>query len=162
MRIIVLLLFMVGGVYQAKASLPLKNFDRKAYYNVLKSGTVDAIDAEIAKVQSSNMSGKEAFEGTLLMKKADLMNKPKDKLDLFKKGRIKLETAISNDNTNTEYRFMRLIIQEHAPKQAKYKNELAADADFVTKNFKSLSQELQDIIIDYSKQSKTLKTASLK
>ena len=36
-----------------------------------------------------------------------------------------------------------------------------ADADFVTKNFKSLSQELQDIIIDYSKQSKTLKTASL-
>ena len=162
MRIIVLLLFMVGGVYQAKVSLPLKSFDRKAYYNVLKSGTVDAIDAEIAKVQSSNMSGKEAFEGTLLMKKADLMNKPKDKLDLFKKGRIKLETAISNDNTNTEYRFMRLIIQEHAPKQAKYKNELAADADFVTKNFKSLSQELQDIIIDYSKQSKTLKTASLK
>lgn len=161
MRIIVLILFIVSGFCQAKAVTPLKSFDRKSYYNVLKSGTADAIDGEIAKVQSSGINGKEAFEGTLLMKKADLMNKPKDKLDLFKKGRIKLETAINSDNANTEYRFMRLIIQEHAPKQAKYKSELVTDADFITKNFKSLSQELQDIIIDYSRQSKTLKTASL-
>lgn len=161
MRLAILLLFIAGAFCQANAAMLLKNFDRKTYYNVLKSGTIEAINEEITKVQSSGINGKDAFEGTLLMKKADLMSKPKDKLDLFKKGRIKLETAISNDNTNTEYRFMRLIIQEHAPKQAKYKNELVTDADFITKNFKSLSQELQDIIIDYSKQSKTLKTASL-
>jgi len=161
MRLVILILIITGGIYQENALMPLKSFDRKAYYNVLKSGTADAIDAQIVLVQSSGMNSKDAFEGTLLMKKADLMSKPKDKLDLFKKGRIKLETAISKDEMNTEYRFMRLIIQEHAPKQAKYKNELASDADFITKNFKSLSQELQDIIIDYSKQSKTLKTASL-
>src|SRR5689334_16024460 len=118
MRLIVLSFLFIAGALQSKAGF-VNNFDKKAFYKVLKSGTVEAINEEIALIQSSIIQNKDAFEGTLLMKKADLVTRPKDKLDIFKKGRIKLETAIKNDSTNTEYRFMRLIIQEHAPKQAK-------------------------------------------
>ena len=160
-QLLVLLLVLFTGFKQIKA-IDYKSLDRKAFYNVLKSGTVDAINDEITAVESSNIKGKDAFEGTLLMKKAGLLKVPKQKLENFKKGRIKLETAIKNDSTNTEYRFMRLIIQEHAPKQAKYQAQLKTDADFITQYFKTLSPELQEIIIDYSKQSKTLSTASLR
>ena len=157
MRSAILILFLIGGFYQTKAVMPLKGFERQAYYKVLKSGTVDIIDEEIAAVQSSGISGKDAFEGTLLMKKAGMMSKPKDKLELFKKGRIKLETAISNDNTNTEYRFMRLIIQEHAPKILKYRSDIEKDAALIHGSFKKLSPEVQSAVMDYRKQSNTLK-----
>jgi hypothetical protein len=56
---------------------------------------------------------------------------------------------------------MRLIIQEHAPKIVGYRSELDTDAAFIEKNFGNLSAELQQIIIDYSKESKTLKTTNL-
>ena len=159
-RLIFLSLLLFIAFYETKATA-LKSFDRKTYYNIVKSGTLNAIDDEITVLQSSGLKDADAFEGTLLMKKAGLVNKPKDKLDLFKKGRIKLETVIKNDSTNTEYRFMRLIIQEHAPKQVKYQDQLKTDAAFIEKNFRNLSSELQDIIIDYSKQSKALKTTNL-
>ncbi len=153
-----LLLFIAFCATRATA---LKNFDRNTFYTIVKSGTLSAVDDEVAVIQSSGLKDKDAFEGTLLMKKAGLVSKSKDKLDLFKKGRIKLETVIKNNSANAEYRFMRLIIQEHAPKQAKYHDELKTDADFIEKNFRNLSPELQDIIIDYSKQSNTLKTTNL-
>ena len=138
-----------------------KDFDKQAFYNAVRSESVKTIDEQITAVQSSGLKDKDAFEGTLLMKKAGLVTGAENKLNLFKDGRIKLEAAIKNDNSNTEYRFMRLIIQEHAPKIVKYRDELTADAAFIEKNFRNLSPELQHIIIDYSKQSTTLKTTNL-
>ncbi|MEP6683274.1 MAG: hypothetical protein ABJA35_08440, partial [Parafilimonas sp.] len=55
------------------------------------------------------------------------------------------------------YRFLRLIIQEHAPKIVKYNKEIDADASFIKKNYKNLSPDIQKILIDYSQNSKALK-----
>lgn len=157
---LILLLVLFATFCQAQAFTSI-NFNRQAFYNAMKSGNSKNIDEQLAVLQSSGIEDKEAFEGSLLMKKAGLAKSFREKLRLFKSGRIKLETAIQNNNTNVEYRFMRLMIQEHVPKQARYKDELIDDAAFIEKNFKSTSPELQEIIIDYSKQSKALKTASL-
>ena len=150
-----LLLISSFAVVQGKSQN--KNFDRSTFYKVLKSGKAEEIDAQINIVKGSSITEKEAYEGALLMKRSDLFAKAKDKLNMFKSGRSKLESSISKDNDNTEYRFLRLIIQEHAPKVVKYRNELEKDSKWIHSNFNSLSQFLQQLIIDYSKESKVLK-----
>jgi hypothetical protein len=119
---------------------------------------MEAIDNEIIIVNSSLINNKEGYEGVLLMKKAGLVSRPKKKLDLFKEGRIKLETAILADNNNTEFHFLRLAIEEHAPKIVKYHADIETDKQIVVKNYKNLSQPVQHAILDYCKKSQVLHT----
>ena len=134
-----------------------KSFDKSAFYKVIENGKLEEIDKELATITASNSNEKEAFEGALLMKKSGLVAKAKNKLALFKEGRTKLENAISKDNSNTEFRFLRLIIQEHAPKVVKYRNELEKDSQLIRTNFKILSPALQETVLDYCKKSAILK-----
>lgn len=138
-----------------------QNFDRATYYSVLKTGGITEADRELSQIDGCRLPGKEAYRGALLMKKAGLLQKPKDKLEQFKKGRIALETVIQLDSSNPEYRFLRLIIQEHAPKITKYHDQLAADREFVRKHYKELPEEVQRVVRDYSKTSSVLHPGDL-
>lgn len=149
-----LLFFLFLLVVQVNAQ---NSIDKPAFYKTLASGNTAAIDFQLSIVQASDIPEKNAFEGTLMMKKAQLVSKPKEKLSLFKSGRMRLESSIASDKENTEYRFLRLIIQEHAPKIVKYRKNLEEDSELVRTNFKTLSLELQQIITDYSKKSSILK-----
>lgn len=151
------LLFVVVGIKNTHAGSLIQDFDKASYYKILKSGSAKEIDNELSKIDASTLTDKEAFKGALLMKKAGLVDVPKKKLDYFKAGRIKLETVLREDSTNAEYRFLRLIIQEHAPKVVKYSSQLQQDAAFIKKNYKTLSPDIQKIVIDYSTTSKFLK-----
>ena len=91
------------------------------------------------------------------MKKAGLVGKAKDKLNFFKSGRLKLEAAIKKENGNTELYFLRLIIQEHAPKMVNYRSELENDSSIVRNAYKTLPPVVQQAIIEYSKKSKVLR-----
>ena len=91
------------------------------------------------------------------MKKASFGGSPATKLKLFKQGRKLLEASIKEDPDNAEYRFLRLIIQEHAPGVLGYKYDLEKDSEYIRKSYKSLPDELQHTIADYSKKSKALK-----
>ena len=123
----------------------------------MKSGNAEEIDAQLKIVRESLIPEKEAYEGTLLMKRSELLDKAKDRLSMFKTGSSKLESSILKDSDNTEYRFLRLIIQEHAPRVVRYRKELEEDSKLIKKKFNSLSAFLQQIIIDYCKNSKVLK-----
>ncbi len=114
------------------------------------------VNDELNLLASSSAAEKEAYEGALLMKKASLVKIPIEKLKVFKKGRIKLETALANDDSNGEYHFLRLIIQENAPKIAKYSANLETDKEAVKKSFKSLAPSVKEVILDYCKNSKIL------
>jgi len=141
----------------AKLTAQQHDFDRATFYKVLAADNVADIDAQITSVQKSSVADKTAYEGVLLMKKSGLVPKAKDKLHFFKEGRIKLEAAIAADKNNTEYRFLRVIIQEHAPKIVKYRNNLDEDGKMIQANFNTLSSSLQQVITDYSRNSKSLK-----
>ena len=134
-----------------------QQFDKTLFYKVLKQGTLKEIDEELALLESASFSDRDAYLGTLQMKKSGMVKKNKDKIDLFKSGRIKLETIISANRNNTEYRFLRLIIQEHVPKQTKYQSQQKEDSDFIRKNFSNLPANVQEIVKDYSKSSTNLK-----
>lgn len=147
-------LFILIGVFRnGKAADLQPDFDRAIFYNILRANNVDEIDKELLVIDASSIDEKEAYKGTLLMKKAGLVKKPKEKLRLFKEGRIKLETELCSYSNNTEYHFLRLVIQEHAPKVTKYRAQLKEDADYIKKNYKNLLPAVQHAVIDYSKTS---------
>lgn len=148
------LMFITVNVYA-------QQFNRQQFYKAMAGKSVDDINNQLTAIKQSNLHDKDAFEGALLMKKADLVGSKKEKLNLFKSGKAKLEPVIAKDTTNAEYRFLRLQIQEHAPKAVKYNDKLKSDKTFISKTYKTLLPEVQQAILDYSKQSKILLPADL-
>jgi len=151
MKLLPVLMLFLWITVPAKADTSAQKFDKAAFYDVMASGDVTAINNELDVVK-----GREGYEGALLMRKAGLVKKPKDKLAFFKAGRIKLETALLADNENIEFHFLRLAIEEHAPKIVKYRKDIGKDKELVVKNFKNLSPAVQHAILDYCKNSKVL------
>ncbi|HEY0244228.1 MAG TPA: hypothetical protein VGC01_01585 [Mucilaginibacter sp.] len=154
-RIVFAFVLMMYGI-NVQAKFLLVKFDKAAFYAIIKSGNKDEIDNELTLVTASSIPEKEGYEGFLLMRKAGLIGKPAEKLKLFKAGRIKLETAIAGDEENVEYHFLRLIIEEKAPKIVKYHNDLETDKEIIINAYKNLPAVVQQAIIDYSKTSKVL------
>ena len=154
-QFILIALFLVGGAF-AKAETVLQKFEKAAFYSAMAGTDLTAVDAELDIIKDAPAKEREGYEGALLMKKASLQRKAKDKLSFFKAGRIKLETALMADPDNTEFHFLRLAIEEHAPKIVKYHKDIDGDKALVIKNFKNLSPVVQHAIVDYSKNSKVL------
>jgi hypothetical protein len=153
-----LVIFLSGAMAFGKNTA---KFDKARFYEVIKIGNKESIDEQLALVVASDIIEKDAYEGFLLMRKAGITARPAEKLKLFKTGRIKLETALLNDNTNAEYHFLRLIIEEKAPKIVKYNKDMEADRQIVTKEYKNLPAVVQHAIADYAKTSKILKPQDL-
>ncbi len=153
--VILLLLFSFGAV---KANSKNAAFDKSAFYNAMASDNMEAVNSQLAIIKAASIDEKEAYEGALLMKKAGLVTKAQEKISLFKAGRIKLEAAIKKDKENAEFSFLRLIIQEHAPKIVDYNNNIKTDIAAIRSNYKTLPSVVQLAISDYSKKSKNLKS----
>ena len=152
--VFVLSFLMTTGLAKGKI-LPQK-FDKAGFYDVMKTDDKAAVENELELVKGAPEKERDGYEGALLMKKAGLLKRPKERLRFFKQGRIKLETAILADNDNTEFHFLRLAIEEHAPKIVKYHSDIEKDKAIVLKNFKNLSPAVQHAILDYCKNSKVL------
>lgn len=150
------LLFVIPGIMTQGKSASL-NFDKVAFYAAMASRNVDEVNSVLAQLKESAIPEKKAYEGALLMKKAGLLTKAKDKLSLFKSGRTKLEAAIKNDEGNIEYHLLRLIIQENSPRIVKYNSDLKNDTELVRTSFKKLPTVVQQAVRDYSKKSTFLK-----
>jgi len=143
--------------FNIKAHPQKAGFDKSAFYSAMAANDMNSINTQLNAVKTSSINEKEAYEGALLMKKAGLVTKAKEKLSLFKTGRLKLEAAIKKDKDNAEFSFLRLIIQEHAPKIVEYRNNIDTDVSAIRSNFKTLSPVVQQAIHDYTKKSKVLK-----
>lgn len=154
--IISLQVIMFGMILMANSQK--MNFDKPAFYCAMATDKLEQINTQLAMIKGSSMDEKDAYEGALMMKKAGLITNTKEKINLFKAGRSKLEAAIKKDIANTEFYFLRLIIQEHAPKVVNYRNNLQNDSLLIRSNFKTLPLVVQKAINEYSKNSKILKS----
>jgi hypothetical protein len=135
-------------------------FDKALFYSAIEGKDTLKINRQLYLLENNPLKEKEAYEGTLLMKKASYIQGAKNKLTVFKSGKVKLETALLKDSTNAEYHFLRLLIQENAPKILGYRSMLEKDNLYIRKKFKSLYPVVQQAIIGYSKQSNLLKNAN--
>jgi hypothetical protein len=149
----IMLLLMIASL---KVNAYPQKFEKAEFYQVMKSGTVETITNELEAVKAAPEKERDGYEGALLMKKAGLLKKAKERLAFFKQGRIKLETALLADPENTEFHFLRLAIEEHAPKIVKYHSDMEKDKTIVIKNFKNQSPAVRHAILDYCENSKVL------
>src|SRR5450755_1052579 len=132
-------------------------FNCPAFYKAMEENNKDLVIGQLTELKSAPDNIRDAFTGAMLMKKAGLGGAPATKLHLFKDGHKMLEAAIAKDPDNAEFRFLRLMIQEHAPGILGYKNDIQKDCTFIRKWYKSLPKEVQAVLADYSKKSKFLK-----
>ena len=145
---------LIGFLFSLSAMA--QSFDRNAFYLTIQNGDSVKINQQTSLLEHSSIKEKTAYEGVLLMKKAGAIANKKQKLETFKSGKHKLEAALQKDSTNTEYHFLRLMMQENAPKILGYHHDTQIDSVYICKNFKMLPSSLQRVIKGYSKQSKIL------
>jgi hypothetical protein len=136
--------------------------DKEKLYSAMSSNDLEKLNQQLKNIEQLNNLEGEAFEGALLMKKAGLLKIAKEKLTVFKEGNRKLENAINSDSTNPEFRFLRLMIQENAPRILNYYKDIKTDRSIVTSKFKELPAPVKEAVVAYSKNSKILKTTDLK
>ena len=136
-------------------------FDKHVFYKTLSSGNLIQLDEQLILIKTVSLPYREAYEGTLLMKKAGLMDNKITKLSIFKTGKLKLDSIILTNNENCEFRLLRLMIQENAPLILGYNKQINEDCILIQKKFKSSESILQNIILDYSKKSGKLKVPRL-
>ncbi len=134
------------------------SFSKEEYFKVISSKELSTVNTMLTQLEKEKEgSDKKAYKGALLMKKAGFQKTPKDKLEVFKQGRIQLENEIGLNSKSTEYRFLRLIIQENAPKLVKYQGNISEDVSWIKKHYSSLNAEVKNAIISYAKTSINLK-----
>lgn len=134
-----------------------KDMNSDAFYKIFSTSNILEIDETINSLkQNSKTSKNRAYLGALLMKKSNFEKDIKLKIKLFKEGANILEKEILANKTNVEYRFIRLIIQENAPKILKYNKNIEEDKEIIITNFELLNNSLKKHIKKYSADSKAL------
>lgn len=128
--------------------------NKQAVYLALSGNSETTIRQELSKLDKAAKGDEtNAYKGALMMKLSAYMKTPKEKLNQFKEGKELLETSIQNHTSNVEYRFLRLLIQENAPKQLKYHAKLEEDAEMIRNGYSKLNVVTKNAIRDYAKQS---------
>ena len=135
------------------------NISRKKFYLIFEGESSQNIEQLILTLEENPTQN--AYLGALKMKLSGLIKSGPSKLKMFKEGKILLEEEINNNPNSVEWRFLRLVIQENAPKIVKYQNNLEQDSSFISTHFKSVDKELKKTIKKYATQSKTLTITNL-
>lgn len=95
-----------------------------------------------------------AYKGAVLTLKAKHSKGIKHKKEFFKNGVALLESALSASPNNLEIHFIRLTVQENAPKIVRYNKQIEADKRFILENYNSSKDDaLKKIIKKYSSKS---------
>ena len=126
-------------------------------YDVMQSDDTTQINAVLTNLENSTAKERDAYKGTLLMKKSGMLKTGMEKLNVFKQGRKLLEASIKQDSTNAEYRFLRLMIQENVPDFLNYHSKKEEDGKMIRESYAKLPVNLRDAIKKYSKNSHVLK-----
>jgi len=139
-----------------------RDVEKTEFYKAFSSTSEVSIDAMLTKLGTETESSlTHAYQGALYMKKAEFVKGVGGKVKTFKKGAHLLENEIKKNPDNAEYRFLRLAIQEHAPKILHYDKNLDEDKTAVTNGFTKFNASLKSVVTNYAKDSKILKESSL-
>lgn len=130
--------------------LALTSFDKSAFYQSLKSESLEEIQLQIEKIDEVKDRNIDAYKGTLLIKMSKYLSAPKDKLTSFNRGKALLESAIKAYPKNVEYRFLRLTIQENCPKMLNYNQNIQEDKELVLQHFNEVDATTKKAITTYA------------
>ncbi|MEO6687324.1 MAG: hypothetical protein ABIN24_15235 [Dyadobacter sp.] len=154
--------FIILGFCFIFSSFHSREVDKSEFYKAFSSSTEEGIDDMMGRLnQEKSSSVVNAYQGALYMKKASFVKGVNDKVKTFKKGAHMLENEIAKNQSNTEYHFLRLACQEHAPGILGYNKNKDEDKSAVVNGFSKLNSSLKSVISNYAKDSKVLKESDL-
>ncbi len=137
--------------------------EKTAFYKILSSSKEEMI-VNYRKKLAVNLTSYDAkaYHASLIMKEAKFAISPFTKLERFNKGKELLESVIALNKNNTEYRFLRLMVQENAPSMLGYDTNIKQDSQLIKTGFSQLSETIQTVVLNYSKTSNNLSYSQLK
>lgn len=137
--------------------------EKTAFYKILSSSKEEMI-VNYRKKLAVNLTSYDAkaYHASLIMKEAKFAISPFTKLERFNKGKELLESVIALNKNNTEYRFLRLMVQENAPSMLGYDTNIKQDSQHIKTGFSQLSETIQTVVLNYSKTSNNLSYSQLK
>lgn len=139
-----------------------REIGKSEFYEAFSGKTEQALDGMISLLEKEKSSSAVmAYQGALYMKKAEFVKGVNGKVKTFKKGAHMLEDEIAKKPSNAEYRFLRLAVQEHAPKILKYNKNLDEDKKAVAEGYKAFDPELKKIVKNYAASSAVIKIDDL-
>lgn len=154
--------FLIFCFYFIFSAFHVREVDKAEFYKAFSSMTEQEIDEMIKRLdQEKTSSLVTAYQGALYMKKASFIKGVNGKVKIFKKGAHMLEDEIGKNPSNTEYHFLRLAIQEHAPGILGYNKDKDEDKSAIVSGFSKLNSSLKSVILNYAKDSKVLKESEL-
>lgn len=144
--------------YLLIAIIAATGFSKAEFFKAMESGNQSEIVAMEKKISGSAVNGdQKAYYGAIMMKTSEYQKTPGEKLKKFKEGKILLENAIQSAPDNVEYRFLRLMIQENAPRILKYTSNIKEDVAFIKENLATVSKEVKAALTNYAGVSANLK-----
>ncbi len=129
---------------------------RAQYPNAVDSAEITSqLDTEISKVENPEKPVLIAYKGAITTLTGKFAKGISEKVRLFKQGVSLIENAIAADASNIEIRYIRMSVQENAPRILGYHNHIDEDKAFILKSYGNISsKELKDIIKDFILHSK--------
>lgn len=94
------------------------------------------------KLESVSAKGEatlQVYKGAVMTMMAKYTKDRKEKKDFFKRGAMLIEDLILNNPKNIEARYVRLSVQENAPKFLGYHKNREEDKAFILDNFKAIN-----------------------
>src|SRR5690554_2513105 len=102
-----------------------------------------------------------AYKGAVATLMANFAKRVKDKKAYFTEGAQLIEEAVKAASQDIEIRYIRLSVQENAPKFLKYNDSIEADKAFVLSHLPEVeSSSLKTEITSYIKNSTTFQAAN--
>lgn len=108
--------------------------------------TEQELNQFISLIESIDCQFKGPYEASATMQKAQYTLAPWTQYNYFRKGKKMLENYIEKYPENIEARYVRFLIQTHAPFFLGYNNEIKSDAAFIRTNI-----DKQDLSLTYQK-----------
>lgn len=143
-----LIIFLLVGFFGSSQDL---SHLRSQYPLAQENGELTSqLNDKLAQISSGADPVMMAYKGAVKTLMADFAKKIRDKKDYFKEGVELIETALKTDPNNIEIRYLRLTVQEHAPKFLKYHDNISEDKEMILKNYSSISsKELKAVIREF-------------
>lgn len=131
-------------------------------YKALKSDSLEKVESALTNLEADQESSlNNAYKGALLMKKAGFQKAPPTKVKVFKQGHQLLEAEIKVYPDIVEYRFLRLAVQENAPKILNYNKNIEEDKAEIIANYEHLNSSLKVHIQEFASTSDNLNPSEL-
>ncbi|MBI2258520.1 MAG: hypothetical protein HYU67_06430 [Flavobacteriia bacterium] len=148
-------LFLLAFIIQI-SSILLYSQEEK-FYLTIQNEEKASLEAGLKEINLYKKNANiQIYIGAIEAKLAQFEKNPQQKISSFKKGIEQIESAIKKEPNNVEFRFIRFMIQEKAPKILRYQSNLEEDKKMIEKNYTSCSQIVKKNITKYTSENKSL------